>query len=71
MRVLLLMPVAYVAGIEGFGWFVPYVLFICAMGLLVRIARRRARAAALVAQSSRLVITPDNSVELTSTIPAV
>ena len=47
MRILLLTPVAYVAGIEGFGIFLPYLAF---MGVVIVVARRlnrRARTAAV------------------------
>lgn len=43
MRTVWLMPVAYVAGIEGFGWFVPYLLFLCVVATLARMKRGRAR----------------------------
>lgn len=36
-----LIPVAYVAGIEGFGWFVPYLLFLCVVATIVRMKRQR------------------------------
>ena len=45
MRTLLYVPVAYVAGIEGFGLFLPYILFIAATMILARQlknSRRRA-----------------------------
>ena len=35
MRIVWLMPVAYIAGIEGFGWFLPYLAFV---GLIVGLA---------------------------------
>lgn len=41
MRVLWFLPLTYLAGIEGFGWFMPYLLLVgCVSGLLAR--RRRA-----------------------------
>jgi hypothetical protein len=46
MRTVWLIPVAYVAGIEGFGWFVPYLLFVCAIATLRRIVSRRTRSSA-------------------------
>jgi hypothetical protein len=42
MRIVWLIPVAYVAGIEGFGWFVPYLLFLCVVATLARMKRQRA-----------------------------
>lgn len=46
MRTVWLIPVAYVAGIEGFGWFVPYLLLVCAIATVLRMkaASRRRRA---------------------------
>jgi hypothetical protein len=40
MLTVWLIPVAYVAGIEGFGWFVPYLLFVCAIATIRRMQRR-------------------------------
>lgn len=45
MRTVWLIPVAYVAGIEGFGWFVPYLLFVCAIATLRRMQRQSRPAA--------------------------
>jgi hypothetical protein len=42
MRIFLLTPVAYIAGIEGFGWFVPYVLLICGVAAIARMNRTKA-----------------------------
>ena len=36
MRVLWLMPMTFVAGIDGFGWFLPY---LAAVGLIVALYR--------------------------------
>jgi hypothetical protein len=36
MRFLLLTPLAYIAGIDGFSWFVPYLGLV---GLIVGVAR--------------------------------
>lgn len=44
-----LIPVAYVAGIEGFGWFVPYLLFLCVVATFSRMKRQRPRRAGGVA----------------------
>ncbi|HEY2586825.1 MAG TPA: hypothetical protein VGI81_13860 [Tepidisphaeraceae bacterium] len=49
MRIVWLIPVAYVAGIEGFGFFVPYLLFLCAVATLARMKRHRPRRAGGVA----------------------
>ncbi|HSU68122.1 MAG TPA: hypothetical protein VLJ39_14690 [Tepidisphaeraceae bacterium] len=43
MRTLMLIPVAYVAGIEGFGIFMPYLLFVCVVATMARAVRRRLR----------------------------
>jgi hypothetical protein len=51
MRTVWLIPLAYVAGIEGFGWFVPYLLFVCAIATLARMRAASGRRRALLAQS--------------------
>ena len=38
MRLLAFMPLTYIAGVEGFGWFVPYLIIV---GLAVLIVRHR------------------------------
>ena len=43
MRTLLLIPVAYVCGIEGFGIFMPYLLFVCFVAAVARMIRQRPR----------------------------
>ena len=43
MRTVWLIPVAYVAGIEGFGWFVPYLLFVCAVATFARLRKRQSQ----------------------------
>ena len=48
MRIVWLMPVTYIAGIEGFGWFVPYLLFLCVIATVVRIKRQRVQRTAPV-----------------------
>ena len=45
MRLLLFFPLTYLAGIDGFGWFVPYLLLVGAVAALLsrmRTVRRRA-----------------------------
>lgn len=42
MRTVWMIPLAYVAGIEGFGWFVPYLLFVCAVATFERMRKTRA-----------------------------
>jgi hypothetical protein len=45
MRLLWFFPLTYLAGIDGFGWFVPYLLLVGAVAALlsrVRTVRRRA-----------------------------
>ena len=37
MRLLLLLPLTYIAGIDGFGWFVPYLMLV---GLVAAVLRR-------------------------------
>lgn len=49
MRIVWLIPVAYVAGIEGFGWFVPYLLFLCVVATFARLKRQRPSAIGAVA----------------------
>ena len=49
MRIVWLIPVAYVAGIEGFGWFVPYLLLLCVIATVARMKRQRPRRAGGVA----------------------
>jgi hypothetical protein len=51
MRTVWLIPVAYVAGIEGFGWFVPYLLFVCTIATVARMKAAAGRRRALLAQS--------------------
>jgi hypothetical protein len=46
MRIVWLMPVTYIAGIEGFGWFVPYLLFLCVVATVARMKRKRPQGAA-------------------------
>jgi hypothetical protein len=43
MRTVWMIPLAYVAGIEGFGWFVPYLLFVCGVATISRMRNRHAR----------------------------
>ena len=43
MRIVWLIPVAYVAGIEGFGFFLPYLLFLCMVATFARMKRQRAQ----------------------------
>jgi hypothetical protein len=43
MRTVWLIPLAYVAGIEGFGLFVPYLLFVCGVATISRMRNRHAR----------------------------
>jgi hypothetical protein len=43
MRIFLFTPVAYVAGIEGFGIFLPYLAFIALMMLFARNMKKRSR----------------------------
>lgn len=48
MRFLLLTPLAYIAGIDGFSWFVPYlglVGVIVGVAHIVKISTRRLRVA--------------------------
>jgi hypothetical protein len=45
MRILLYVPVAYVAGIEGFGLFLPYIVFIAAILVVVQQMKHRPRRA--------------------------
>ena len=40
MRLMWFLPLAYLAGIDGFGWFVPYLLLVGAVAALL--ARKRA-----------------------------
>ena len=35
MRLIWFLPLTYLAGIEGFGWFVPYLLLVGAAGALL------------------------------------
>jgi hypothetical protein len=55
MLTVWLIPVAYVAGIEGFGWFVPYLLFVCAIATVRRMARRAGRTAPVIASQTTLL----------------
>jgi hypothetical protein len=48
MRLFVFMPLAYISGIEGFGWFVPYVLFICSVAAISRLIQKRAARPALI-----------------------
>jgi hypothetical protein len=41
MRTLLYVPVAYVAGIEGFGLFLPYIVFIAAVMVMSQYMKTR------------------------------
>ena len=44
MRVLLMLPLTFLAGVDGFGWFVPYLVLIgAAVGVVrfVKADRRR------------------------------
>ena len=52
MRIVWLMPVTYIAGIEGFGWFVPYLLFLCIVATVVRMKRQRVLRAAPIARAA-------------------
>jgi hypothetical protein len=45
MRTLLYVPIAYVAGIEGFGLFLPYIVFIAAILVVVQQMKHRPRRA--------------------------
>jgi len=45
MRLLWFFPLTYLAGIDGFGWFIPYLLLVVAAAALLsrmRTIRRRA-----------------------------
>ena len=42
MRAVWLMPVTYFAGIHGFGYFVPYLIFVGAVAGIVGLLRKRA-----------------------------
>lgn len=53
-----LVPVAYVAGIEGFGWFVPYLLFVCAIATLRRMTRARRPLEGLATRLGSSGVTP-------------
>jgi len=52
MRILLLTPVAYVAGIEGFGFFLPYLAFMGVVIVTMRYVNRRSRALVAVPVSA-------------------
>jgi len=57
MRIVLLTPIAYIAGIEGFGFFLPYLVFVGVVIVVARWLNRRARitaAKALTAPSRPL-----------------
>lgn len=45
MKTLILLPVAYVADVQGLLMFAPYVALFLSVALYVRLARRRERAA--------------------------
>jgi hypothetical protein len=52
MRILLFTSVAYVAGIEGFGFFLPYLAFMGVVIVTARYMNRRSRAAVAIPVSA-------------------
>lgn len=48
MRLVWFFPLTYVAGIDGFGWFVPYLLLVGAVATALAYARHRHRFPRLV-----------------------
>ena len=51
MRTLWFMPMTFLAGIHGFAYFVPYLLFVSAIAMILQM--RRTRQAALVRVEAR------------------
>lgn len=51
MRLVWLIPATYVAGIEGFGIFMPYLAFVCTVAAVARMVQRSRRKAAEARQS--------------------
>jgi hypothetical protein len=45
MRILLYVPIAYVAGIEGFGLFLPYIMFVATILVVTQQMKNRPRRA--------------------------
>ena len=48
MRLIWFLPLTYLAGIDGFGWFVPYLLLVGAAAALLSRRRTSRRVARLI-----------------------
>jgi hypothetical protein len=55
MRVVWFFPLTYIAGIDGFGWFVPYLLVVSLAAAMLSYANHRRR----VGPAVRRIVVPD------------